>query len=401
MKKIGITSIIAAVLLMMILTMCVAGFSSGSAGSAASPLIAFASEEEAYAYQYIGSELGVPWDIVLLTDGMKAYEAGEENLSAYNPLLTSLQFCILMEEEMIPVSKDVSGNQTEGDWETKAIASYMGQQAILEYIGVSAEDLTYKDAAGVIAAINEVADAKSTKDVKYVATLTVNPDYEEVLRSFIGLSETNIKFALEVYDTHYLVYLYGYTVSETDIELPEIVQGSVTRQELAQVAISLLGHPYMMGGKSNQVGAPIGPLDCSGYVDWVYTQCFGKVASSGRIPEGVAVSGTAQQWYASAKIEEKDLKVGDLGFLYDPATMRSGQINHVGIYLGTYEGKMYWIHCAGRAYGTADSPTGRVGISRIDVSNDYNPVTDTTFSPAMRNCRFRYFRRPQFAFVGE
>ena len=41
--------------------------------------------------------------------------------------------------------------------------------------------------------------------------------------------------------------------------------GDVTRQELTQVAASLLGHPYLMGGKSPSQGSPKGPLDCSGF----------------------------------------------------------------------------------------------------------------------------------------
>lgn len=64
----------------------------------------------------------------------------------------------------------------------------------------------------------------------------------------------------------------------------------------------------------------------------------------------------------------------------------------------TYNGAKYFIHCAGRAYGTEDLPNGRVGISRLRGSNDYNPVTGGHFSPAMKGCNFRYFRRPNFAF---
>ncbi len=454
MKKILIPCSFVIMYMAMLVFMFLASFGSGGAGSIASPLVAFATEEEAYAYQYIGAELGVPWDIVLLADGMKAYEAGEKNLQEYNPMLTSLQFCILLEEEIVPVlkknenaseekletdessdsgkesetgkslgseekpeaseSSDDENSESEQDseeekelekeeivWETQALNYYTGLKEILEYIGAKEEDLSYSNVTSIIADINEAAEEKSTGEVKYIATLMVNPDYEDVLRELIGLSDSNIEYALEVYDTHYLVYLYGYSVDYSNVVLPEIIQGEISRQQLAEVAISLLGHPYMMGGKSNQAGPPVGPLDCSGYVDWVYTQCFGKVVSSGQIPEGVAVSGTAQQWYASEEISESELRVGDLGFLYDPASMRSGQVNHVGIYIGTYEGRTYWIHCAGRAYGTKDSPTGRVGISCISSSNSYNPVTGGTFEPAMSRCRFRYFRRPRFSFTEE
>lgn len=403
MKKImGVLAVVTAYFMLMLVMMIAGIGGGGGAGSVASPLVAFASEEEAYAYQYIGSELGVPWDIVMLADGMHAYENGAENLSTYNPMLTSLQFCILMEEEKVPGEGSVSGNDAGANVASQKYTYYTGQKKILEYLGLEPEDLTYKDATGIIAAINEITEEKSTDEIQYEATLLQNPNYEEVLRSFIGLDEDTVEYAMQVYETNYLVSLYGYRTHFGNIELPDIVQGDVTRHQLAQVAISLMGHPYMMGGKSSQTGPPTGPLDCSGYVDWVYVQCFGTVVSSGQIPQGVAVSGTALQWYASEEITAEELKVGDLGFLYDPATMSSGQINHVGIYIGADEnGNDYWIHCAGRAYGTEASPSGRVGISLANVTNGFNPVDGSSFSPDMKACRFRYFRRPRFTFAGE
>ncbi|MBQ7781784.1 MAG: C40 family peptidase [Lachnospiraceae bacterium] len=386
----------------MIMGVMIAGIGGGGIGSIASPLVVFATEEEAYGYQYIGSELGVPWDIILLADGMHAYENEAENLAGYNPMMTSLQFCILMEEEKVPGEETVSGGDAGESWETQTMVYYVGREKILEYMGITADELTYREAAGVITAINAVAEEKSTEELKYEATLLVNPDYENVLRDFIGLSEENTTFAMEVFHTHYLAEMYGYVVDYSYIELPDIVQGDVTRHELALVATSLIGHPYLMGGKSGQTGPPTGPLDCSGYVDWVYVQCFGSVVSSGQLPQGVAVSGTAMQWYASEAITEDELKVGDLGFLYDPATMSSGQVNHVGIYIGTdSNGNNYWIHCAGRRYGTTASPSGRVGISLPSVTNSYNPVDGSSFEPMMPACRFRYFRRPRFSFSGE
>ena len=201
-----------------------------------------------------------------------------------------------------------------------------------------------------------------------------------------------------MHNSQYLAQVYGYVYGFDEIELPELVVGDVTRQELTQVAASLLSHPYLMGGKSPSQGSPKGPLDCSGFVDWVYIQCFGTGVSGGGVPDGVAMSGTALQWYATAPISMEDLQIGDLAFLQDPAKLGKGKINHVGIYIGEYNGAKYFIHCAGRAYGTEDLPNGRVGISRLRGSNDYNPVTGGHFSPAMKGCNFRYFRRPNFAF---
>ena len=423
MKKAVIAGLITMVFPVLLIGICFAGFGGGEVGSISSPLMVFASEEQAYRYQYIGTELGVPWDIALLADGIHAQSLGLSDMEEYNPLLTSLQFCILLEDEMIPVVPEVpegeeeeageteaaeeSGEDAEDEaaeeieWVSQAVYYYTGQEEILEYAGLSIDELTYRDVNSMMEAINAAAEEKSTNKIKYTATLIANPDYEVVLREFIGLDDENIQNVMELYNSNYMAAMYGYSYHFPDIVLPDIVQGEVTRQELALVAISLINHPYLMGGKSSQTGPPTGPLDCSGFVDWVYVQCFGVGASNGKVPEGVAVAGTAQQWYASEEITADELKVGDLGFLYDPAAMRSGQINHVGIYIGTYNNKTYWIHCGGKYFGTADAPKGRVGISTATGSNSYNPVDGTSFSPSMHGCNFRFFRRPRFEFLGD
>lgn len=404
MKKTFVIAAAGSMLLFVLIVFAFAGIGSGGAGSAGSPLMAFATEDEAYAYQFIGSELGVPWDIIMLADGMHAYQNGINTLKDYNPILTSLEFCILIEECQIPASASggdagVSSGDAEDPWVTQSISYYSGKKEILAYIGKSESGLTFKDSTGIVNAINELAEEKSTEDLRYVATLTVNEDIEGVLRDLIGLNEETISYAMSVYDTTYLVSLYGYTASVPDVALPEIVVGDVTRGDLAKVAISLINWPYLMGGKSAQEGVPKGALDCSGYVDWVYYQCFGTVVSGGATPEGIPVSGTAQQWYACEEISEDELQVGDLGFVRDPSTLRKGQINHVGIYIGSdADGNKYFIHCGGSKFKTDFAPRGRVGISVKLGKNNYNPVDGTTFSPDMNACVFKYFRRPRFAF---
>ncbi len=377
------------------------------------PVTPFATEEEVYNYQYVGTELGVPWDIVILCDGIHAQKNGIDSLEAYNPLLTSLQFCILVEDKyelVVTTSTETitledgtvtTMEVTESEWVYQESIKYKGKASILDYISMKESDLSYADVNQLVSNIYAVAEAKSTEELKYEVALTANTNYEEVLRNYIGLDEKNIKYVLELYEANYMEELYGYDFQIDDIELPEIIQGKVTRYQLARVAVSLLNHPYMMGGKSGKQGPPTGPLDCSGYVDWVYIQCFGKEVSSGSIPDGVAVSGTALMWYACKSITESELQVGDLGFVNDPAALEKGKVNHVGIYIGNCNGQDYWIHCGGSYYGTETLPSGRVGISVRSGSNNYNPVDGTTFEPAMKGCDFKYFRRPQFAFEEE
>lgn len=443
MKKWAILGMLCLLLPVVMVIICLLVMMSGGAGSVSSPLIAFATPEQAYRYQYIASELGVPWDVSMLADGIHAYENGEADIADYDPLMTALQFCILQEQvyeavieepedadQMPPQEQGADGQMLQGadgqaadaqgqqtsraepkiTWELMETKLYTGFDGILEYMEMDSSSFkfAYGEVNELLTEINEIAREKtedSKGEYRYEVTLLNNPDYSKVLSDLILLSEKNIEYVMEVYESKYLCLLYGYDSTDftkLEVELPELVVGNVTREQLAQVAVSLLGHPYWLGGKSSHEGPPDGPLDCSGYVDWVYMQCFGVTVGNGgggTIPSGIAVSGTGIQWYACDPIDKEELQIGDLGFLRDPAEVKTGQYNHVGIYLGNAGGKDYWIHCGGSSYGTDVSPTGRVGISTSAGSNSYNPIDGTSFAPAMKSVRFNYFRRPRFEFM--
>ncbi|MGN0327244.1 MAG: C40 family peptidase [Lachnospiraceae bacterium] len=386
-----------------------------SAGDAAAPVEIPATREDAYPYQYIGTELGIAWDMSMLCDAIRASLEGK-GIAAYNPLLTSLQFCTMT--ETLYVCQDVSGNnimessvsENEAVWVELADAEWDGTSNILSYMGITESDVTDDDVSGFIMDMYGVAAEKSETytercgySVKYEVVLTENPEYMMVLTQYIGIPEGEAYTILQLHDSLYLYYLYDYyiDVSNIGVNLPEVVTGSVSRMDLARVAVSIINWPYQMGGKSPGMGPPSGALDCSGYVDWVYYQCFGTsiTAGSNGVPEGISVAGTALIWYACTEIEEADLQVGDLGFVRDPASMAAGEVNHVGIYIGQINGCNAFIHCGGRAYGTPSRASGRVGISISEGSNIRNPVTERVFAPAMPSCTFSYFRRPQFEFV--
>ena len=390
--------------LVLLLTLLIGGGGGGSVGGI--PILA--TEEQAYQYQYVGAEIGVPWDLALLADVFLADQNRENFSGAVDPVFTSLQFCVIEETKTVRIVEATGEVSEKGEavydvrWEDEESVSYYGLEGVLEYLGEDKSWLEEKTINDVAVKLEEIRKGKETEEEKYRTVLFVNDDFEKVLMDFVGLTEASCQAVLQLHKVHYLASLYGYLYVFDEIELPELVVGNVTRNELARVAVTLMNHPYMLGGKSPGPGSPSGPLDCSGYVDWVYIQCFGVGVSSGKIPEGVAVSGTALQWYASTPIAESEMQIGDLAFLYDPATLQSGKINHVGIYIGEVDGEKYFIHCAGRSYGTNDLPTGRVGISkRTGGSNNYNCVTGTTFEPAMKPCNFRYFRRPNFSFVND
>ena len=92
------------------------------------------------------------------------------------------------------------------------------------------------------------------------------------------------------------------------------VQVSSATQDMLAQAMSALGTPYVWGGASE------GGFDCSGLVVWAYQQV------------GVSVPRTAaEQFNATARIEQADLLPGDLVFFKN--TSGPG-ITHVGIYVG-------------------------------------------------------------------
>lgn len=383
----------------------------------AAPLDPPATEEQVYNYMYVGSELGVPWDIVLLSDAILADQLGLDSIEDYNAILTSLEFCSVKEnvyvwvekeytiEDMDDESKDGEGHlkdegqvkktEVRGEWEYSSTNYYIGKNQILRYLNRREDEMNYTMAATMATEVNAAATKKSGSQYKYEAGIEVNTNYESILRDYIKLDEMNIKNVIELYDSKYLVYLYGYEsgLRDINIELPEVTLGNLTRQELIGIAASLVDFPYLFGGKSYSKGLPASAMDCSGFVDWVFVQCFGKGVSGG-------LGGTEVQFYSCAKILQDDLMVGDLGFYYDPARMTKGQINHVGIYVGKINGIDAFIHCGGKSFGYDKRPNGRVGISinQSGVMNSYNNITGETFSPAMPGTRFKYFRRPQFVY---
>lgn len=402
-KALVLIPVLYIVFILLVLGMITGG---GSGGAGGIPFMA--TEEQAYDYQYIASETGIPWDMALLADVMLCEQEGLDT-EDMSPLLSSLQFCMVTEIKNTGSWEPTDETDEEGHtvyelvWREEGRNYYYGLDGILGYLGITEADISEMDMAEIIQAVKEQGYHKEIDLTKYDAIFSSNSSedsYEEILTEYIGLSAKNCENVLALHQAGYMTQLYGYAYN-SNVELPELVIGDVTRHELAQVASALIGHPYLLGGKSPRPGPPEGPLDCSGFVDWVYIQCFGTGVSSGHIPDGVAVSGTALQWYASAPVSEDELKAGDLAFLYNPETLAGGRINHVGIFIGRHDDKEYFIHCAGRSFGTPERPTGRVGISVRRGSNSYNCVTGDSFEPAMKGCNFQYFRRPNFAFSDE
>lgn len=173
-----------------------------------------------------------------------------------------------------------------------------------------------------------------------------------------------------------------------DFTLPSIVNSNnttISKTELISVSTSLLGLHYEWGGKYHRQG--LNPnwgkttkgLDCSGFVDWVFTQF------------GVSVGMSTGQIYSNGqsgvlvKVSRDNLKIGDIGLDYVPG---GGGNNHTGVVIGFENGQPLIAHAAGPYWGDAYHPTGQVVISKLvsayrNISANtymgYKPVTFSSF----------------------
>lgn len=91
-------------------------------------------------------------------------------------------------------------------------------------------------------------------------------------------------------------------------------------------------------------------LDCSSFVAWSYNK-----AGFSPVPY-TAYTGTFLQTKNFVTIDKK-LQPGDIGL--NNANASGGGTNHVGIYLGVYQGKELWLHCtSGRSDRVAGNNSG-------------------------------------------
>lgn len=174
-----------------------------------------------------------------------------------------------------------------------------------------------------------------------------------------------------------------------DFNIPSIVSSnnkSISKGEFIGVATSLVGLNYQWGGKYHNVGVNprwgdgVTGLDCSGFVDWVYTQfsvsvgtSTGSLFSNGK--KGVLVP-----------VSRSSLQIGDIGLDYTPG---GGGNNHTGVVIGFADGQPLIAHAGGPYWGDRGYyKTGQVVISKL-VSNyrniskntyqGYKPVTFSSF----------------------
>lgn len=371
-----------------------------SGGGGTAPIPNPVSKEKAQEYGIIGNDIGVPYDLLILIDFF--LNKDKEDIEDVNPLKTALEFMYIQEEvyakhttttTTIDNSTDppTTKTTTTTTWEHSGTNYYRGTNQILSYIG---KDLSAINISTLVDDINKKCEDKTAvaTDTKYEVSISIELNFLDLMRQrFPQLTEDERLTIQQLYDAHYIAILYSefITVNYADWTLTDL---QPTRENLIKVSTAIINHPYLLGGKYSQVGPPTGPLDCSGFVDWVYMQLFGETVGHG--------GGTALQWHYTTEITSEDLKIGDLGFYYKPEEVADDSYNHVGIYIGKIDGKDAFIHCGGSRWGTSTRPRGRVVVSINDgvTVNNIDPI-GITFTPEAGPSKFKYFRRTKLNFI--
>lgn len=374
--------------------------------------------ENANTYFQISNETGAPWDLVVILDTLLGDKDEQPPIGKQNPLLTSLQFCQMTVNYYSWGYSDSDSKNKE--WILDVSGLYVGADEILEELSLS--DKTTLDQL-----LKTIVDADYQTDSSKRETVIslVSPDslgmlsesgdtenqknslYKNVIKTYYDgvFEDDEVEEIFEILQTGYIQLLYrpdDETYTEWDMSewsgsdiLPEITVGDVSRLELIEIAASLIDYPYYFGGKSPYPGEPRPTngyygLDCSGYVDWVFVQAFGK-------PVDTAGGGCASQMMNCTPITAEELQIGDLGFYYMVGHYPKDTWNHVGIYVGKIDGKDAFIHDGWGYTSRADSGQVVISINDNKTRNQINPLGGTLPYEVYAS-NFVYFGRPPFQF---
>lgn len=97
------------------------------------------------------------------------------------------------------------------------------------------------------------------------------------------------------------------------VELPKGTSVSSIQKRIVESAKKRIGIPYCYGGTTTKC------MDCSGFVFTIYGEIGLQLPRS-----------SSQQFFYGKEIDDDEVTVGDLVFFKN----KSGNINHVGIYVG-------------------------------------------------------------------
>lgn len=187
--------------------------SGGGSTASTEPVSIVASKTKITQYAQYATDLGVPWDIVLLSDVLNAEKAGQKGVESINPVYTILEFLRAnVEVEHYEVVGTETHTDSEGntyevdkyDWVYNRTDEYVAKNEILSYIGLTESDNLDLTPQNLIDRLNQKASGDSTDEWRYKASFLVNTDYKSVLKEYIKLSSEQVDNVIKLYTSEYM-----------------------------------------------------------------------------------------------------------------------------------------------------------------------------------------------------
>ena len=187
--------------------------SGGGSTASTEPVSIVASKKKIEQYAQYATDLGVPWDIVLLSDVLNAEKAGQKGVESINPVYTTLEFLRAnVEVEHYEVVGTETHTDSEGntyevdkyDWVYNRTDEYVAKNEILSYIGLIESDNPDLTPQNLIDRLNQKASDDSTDEWRYKASFLVNTDYRSVLSNYIKLSPEQVDNVMKLYTSEYM-----------------------------------------------------------------------------------------------------------------------------------------------------------------------------------------------------
>lgn len=187
--------------------------SGGGSTASTEPVSIVASKTKITQYAQYATDLGVPWDIVLLSDVLNAEKVGQKGVESINPVYTTLEFLRAnVEVEHYEVVGTETHTDSEGntyevdkyDWVYNRTDEYIAKNEILSYIGLTEGDNPNLTPQNLIDRLNQKASDDSTDEWRYKASFLVNTDYRSVLSNYIKLSSEQVDNVIKLYTSEYM-----------------------------------------------------------------------------------------------------------------------------------------------------------------------------------------------------
>lgn len=188
--------------------------SGGGSTASSEPIQIVASKQKIEQYADYATQLGVPWDIVLLSDVLNTEKTGQKGVEAVNPTYTTLDF---LRAQVEVEHYEVVGTETHTDpetgdeyevdvydWVYSRTDEYIAKNDILSYIGVTESESPNLTPQEAINKLNEKAANDSNSEWRYKAAFLVNTDYEIVLKEYLQLSPAHVENIMKLYTSAYM-----------------------------------------------------------------------------------------------------------------------------------------------------------------------------------------------------